>query len=226
MAGRRARRPQRRHVEAEEPDTAQQPPVQGPHLPPGSLQPGGEPAQQSWRPPAQPAPADRQQRGERQHDHRDEDREHGVAEVVWPVRHAREQQHGGGAVDGEPDRGEQEQQRGAALEQLAPGDAVATHQQAGRGRRGDVPAGQDRSRAHRDPGHPAADRARRLGEEAPEDDDVAQARPELEPDRGAHPRRAHVADLVDDLPRRSDERQRDERHDAERADSQRPPPQS
>ena len=64
-----------------------------------------------------------------------------MAQVERAVRHTREQQHAGHPVDGEPERGEQAQKRGATPEQLPGAEAVMTHQHTGgRGRR-DVPPG-------------------------------------------------------------------------------------
>jgi hypothetical protein len=116
---------------------------------------------------------DEGRRGE--NEDRDEERPDRPLEIVRAVGNAREQEDRGSPVDREAERGEQAEERPAPLEEPARLHAVAPQKPAARRGRGEVAAGQDRARAHRDPGDAAADPARWLGEEAAEEHGVAQA---------------------------------------------------
>jgi hypothetical protein len=117
-----------------------------------------------------------------------------MLEIVRAVADPDEQQRAGDAIDEEPEQRQKAKQRAAPLDQATRADAVVAQQPAG-GRRGrEVAARKDRAGAHRDPRHLPADRSRRLGEEPPEDDHVAEARTELEHGDGEQPAPVHVAD--------------------------------
>ena len=138
-----------------------------------------------------------------------------MAQVERAIRHTREQQRTGRTVHRKSECGKQAEQRCAAPEQLTSSQAIVAHHQTGGSGRGDIPAGQHGPGPHRNPRHPAADRSRRLREEEAKDDHVAQARSDLERNRGQRPRRVHISELVEHLPGRRDP---DKRADGDRAD--------